>query len=240
MINIFKNKSVVVKAYTLYNNGIHKFYAPSKPKIPDWVNKLPAPSSIDIARELADKKQSIKNIRHCPGRIDLYKKGIMVPMWSDLYLRVGPRNEDYWKYQYADAQSSIKCHPYNQYSSMVSDKEYLQIKLVTPWTFSTDRSLEFLALKPAWEVVALQGLEILPGVLNFYKVTQVMVNLFIKKQEEEQEFLIKAGTPICHFVPLEDVKLKIDVSSVSPNDPMMLDRIRHANHCFTGSYHKQK
>ena len=217
MFNFLKNKSkpIKVKALTAYDNGIHFSFPPETSYTPDWVKKLPGYSSIEIARKIARNEQPPINVKTCPGRFELHNKGIMLRMWSDLYIYVGLENTDDYRYQFADRESMCESHPYYQYNTMCKEGEYLQLKIACPWIFSTDESIDFLALKPAWEIKALQGLEILPGILNFYHQHSTNVNLFIKRREKEQEFLIKAGTPICHFVPLSDRKVVVETKAVS-------------------------
>lgn len=210
-----KNKPIKVKALTSSDNGMHLSFAPETSFTPDWAKNLPTYRSIDIARKIAFGEKPPFNVRTCPGRFELHKKGIMLRMWSDLYIHVGPENTEDYRYQFADRQSMCESHPYYQYDTMCNEGEYLQLKIGSPWIFSTDESIDFLALKPAWEIKALQGLEILPGILNFYHQHSTNINMFIKRKEKEQEFLIKAGTPICHFVPLSDRRVIVESKAVS-------------------------
>jgi hypothetical protein len=215
MFSFLKNKSIKVKALTSYDNGIHLSFPPETAFTPSWAKNLPTYRSIDIARKVICGEPPPFNVKTCPGRFDLHKKGIMLSLWSDLYLTVGPEKTDEYQYQFADRTSSCESHPYNQYDSMCGENEYLQLKITSPWIFSTDESIDFLALKPAWELKSLQGLEILPGILNFYHQHSTNINMFIKRTKEKQEFLIKAGTPIYHFVPLSDRKVVLESKAVS-------------------------
>jgi len=206
------SKTKILNCYTHYTNGIHNLFPPAKPKNPEWFSKLPVYSDIEMARfAYASTGRAGGNLRHCPGRSNLYQKGFMLKMWSDLYLKIGPEGTDEYAYQFADRTSSVSPHPPYQYKGLVSEYSYCQLKINSPWFFYSDEPLEVLGIKPAWEVHGLNGLEILPGILDFHIMEQSHINMFIKREKTEKEIIIKAGTPIYHFIPLNGVNVKLNV-----------------------------
>jgi len=234
-----KNKPIKVKALTCYDNGMHLSFPPETSFVPDWVKNLPTHRDIDIARKMCAGEPPPFNVKTCPGRFELHNKGIIVRMWSDLYINVGPENTDEFRYQFSDRMSMCESHPYYQYNTMCGEGEYLQLKIASPWIFSTDEPMDFLGFKPAWELKALQGLEILPGILNFYHQHSTNVNLFIKRREKEQEFLIKAGTPICHWLPLSDRKVIVEAKSVSKDSSEYVSTKKVPFYSFTKRIYKR-
>lgn len=237
MINLFNNKKIVIKAYTNMDTGIHKYYPPTKPKKPAWFKKLPSLTPLQTARAFLENGEG-RNIKTCPAFASLYSRGFMVPLWSDLYLKIGKIGTEDWQYQFADTRSSIGQHPYSQYKGMV-DENYVHLKLKSPWTLYSDKSVDFIAMKPALEIKSLQGLEILTGVVNLHKQTTSDVNLFIKREPEEKEIIIKAGTPIYHYIPLQDAKIEMDVRALSKESDEFLDIKLVPQQCFAGSIYKE-
>jgi len=226
MFKFFKNKKapIKVKCYTTPEKSLTHSYHPTVPPVPDWVKKLPTGiSAFQISRNLCARFQNkfygatSSTVRTCPGRVDLYSKGFMIPLWSDLYLFLD--SEKNWRYQFADEKSSMSQHGYEEFKTMFKKDEYLHLKINSPWTINTEEDIDFLAIKPAWELKALDGLEILPGVLNFYHQFASHINMFIKFPETgEKEFLIKVGTPIYHFIPLSDRKVEVEAKILDQSD----------------------
>jgi|GEM_PF-2088195 len=239
MFKFFKNlkSPIKVKCYTIIAGGLHKAYPPQVSSQPSWAKQIKSFSVIETARELLKPerdRRATRTIKTCPGRVELYQKGFILPLWSDLYLYLdGEKN---WKYQFADMKSTISNHTHSQYSTLFDEDEYLHLKLDSPWVMYTEEDVDFVAIKPAWEVKPLDGLEILPGILTFHHQHSNNVNMFIKfpeKKEEKREIILRAGTPIYHFIPLSDRKVELEVKAVSHTDPEFIDAFRTANHSFS-------
>ena len=235
------SKTKILNCYTHYTNGIHNLFPPARPKNPEWFKKLQVYSDLEIARQMLESQPEIStNLRYCPGRNSLYEKGFMIVMWSDLYLKIGPKGTNTYAYQFADRRSIIAVHGEDQYRGLVKEDSYCHLKIVSPWHIHSEKKLEVLAIKPAWEVESLHGIEILPGVMDFSLVHQTNINMFIKREKEEKEILIKAGTPIYHFVPLGGVNIKLNVQ-YSPSDSIeRLKTTRGPRVNFVSSYNKVK
>jgi hypothetical protein len=237
MINLFNNKKITIKAYTDTDTGIHKYYPPTKPKKPSWFKNLPSATPMGVARAMLQKGQC-RTIKTCPAFASLYSKGFMVPLWSDLYLNIGKIGTEDWQYQFADGRSTIQQHSYDQYKGMVNEN-YVQLKLQSPWVLYADKSVDFIAMKPALEVQSLHGLEIMTGMVNLHKQTTSDVNLFIKREPEEKEIIIKAGTPIYHYIPLQDAKIELVVKALSKESDEFRDTKLVPQQCFVGSMYKE-
>ena len=249
MFNLIKRKNtpIKVRAYTTYDNGVHLVHPPTVSKQPDWATKLKSYSPIEIARGMLKDgngtPETAMTVKTCPGRMELYSKGIVVPMWSDLYIKItrnGETNDLSWEYQFSDMCSEIDNHQHFQYSTMMPKGEYAHFKLVSPWNFVTDEDVDFLAIKPGWEVHDLYGLEILPGVLSFYHQSQAHVNLFIKAPKKEKEIFIKAGTPIYQFIPLSDRRAQLKIKAISPLDQEWRNISKMPRYSFKKSYRKYR
>ena len=242
MFNFFKNKkdAVKVKCYTTSRTGIHYAYPPQIVSQPSWAKKLKGASCLETARSMVEKTEphTFSTIQTCPGRFELYKKGFIIPLWSDLYIQVNEEGE--WKYQFSDLESKIAEHPWPQYSSMCKEGEFSHLKLVSPWVLDSPEDVDFIAIKPAWEIKALHGLEILPGILNFYHQHSTNINLFIKNsKEKKQEFFLKAGTPLFHIIPLSDRKVELEVKAVDSSDVDLINALKEPRLSFSSRNYRQ-
>jgi hypothetical protein len=75
----FKKKKIVLEAYAPVGDLIDLFpIVESSKSIPTWYNKLPT------------SRDDNPNVRNCFGLKDLYKKGIIIPLWADYEISVDP------------------------------------------------------------------------------------------------------------------------------------------------------
>lgn len=237
MLNLFNNKKITIKAYTTMNTGLHKMYPPTRPKKPTWFKNLPSVTPMEIARGFLNNTDA-RNIKTCPAFAGLYSRGFMLPLWSDLYLKIGKIGTEDCQYQFADSYSAINQHYDHQFAGMVNEN-YLHLKLQSPWSLYSDKSVDFIAMKPALEIKSLQGLEIVTGMVNLHKQTTSDINLFIKREPEDKEIIIKAGTPIYHYIPLQDSKIELVVKALSKESDEFLNTQLVPHQCFTGSIYKE-
>jgi len=235
-----KKKAIKVKCYTTSKSGIHYAYPPQIVSQPSWARKLKGASTLEVARNMVEKTEprTFRTIQTCPGRFELYKKGFIIPLWSDLYIQVNEKGE--WKYQFSDLESKIGEHHWVQYSSLCKEGEFSHLKIISPWILDSPEDIDFIAIKPAWEIKALHGLEILPGILNFYHQNSNNVNLFIKNsKEKKQEFFLKAGTPLYHVIPLTDRKVELEVKAMANTDPDFINALKQPRLSFSSRNYRQ-
>jgi hypothetical protein len=109
MFWFFKKKPIDIHFFTTREEVFNL----AKPKhaiefIPDWFKKLPA------HRFTNEPNQNLignRNIKTCPGFVNLYKTGFIFSLWSDLNVEI---NGDDYRYQFIDHTSNIVVHNANQ------------------------------------------------------------------------------------------------------------------------------
>lgn len=204
-----RKKPIIINCYTdrpeVYN---YSPIVPNKKIIPDWFKKLKAPY-------FKTPEDGEMNLKLCPGFTDLFKTGFTVPLWSDLFLTIGRKGSDYYKWQYSDRCSDIYVHAARQYGNYVKETEYQQIKLISPWAIHCNELVNFLAVEPFWSFKKLNNISILPGMIEFNTQIDNNINMFIKREEAEQEILLEAGMPIYTYVPLTEKPIKVVTHLVS-------------------------
>jgi hypothetical protein len=71
--------------------------------IPSWWKSLPKRSETDNLNSLDGA-----TLKSCLGFTNLYNRGFVIPMWSDLSVRVGQDGPDNFNYHYADLVSAAQ------------------------------------------------------------------------------------------------------------------------------------
>ena len=204
-----KNKEIVVHCYTdraeVYN------YFPivdNKKIIPGWFKKLKAPF-------FNSPENAHSNLKLCSGFTDLFKTGFSIPLWSDLFIEVGEKGSDYYRWQYSDNFSEIGIHGEHQYGKHFKEEEYQHLKLMSPWLLQCEDNINFLAVEPFWQFKELENISILPGSVQFYSQPSTNINLFMRREAEKQKILLNAGMPIYTYVPITERKVRIETHLVS-------------------------
>ena len=207
-----KKKEIVLNCYTSRADVYNYFpVVEAKKKIPSWFKKLANPSFKNIDRQLSDPT----TLKQCVGFVEYFKKGFMLPMWSDLALEIGAKNTLDYSWQYSDLKSEMSTHHPEQTNCQFDPKLYQHLKLASPWYFSCEEDISFLAVEPGWQFDLLGSIRVLSGIVDFKYQASTNINIFCLRQEKEEIILLKAGMPLYHFIPLTDRKIVLKTHLVS-------------------------
>jgi hypothetical protein len=228
---LFKRKTIHLDCFTKHPYVYD--YAPIRHAshfIPEWWRQLPK----DVGRDgLHDKL----NMKACAGFVDLYKVGVMLPMWSDLRIAMTPNGNV--AYQYSDTKSSAGFHHPDQRGDFASEDQYINLKLTSPWLFRSKEDISWIMI-PAMYANNDPGRYITCiGALNFKHQSGSNVNLLLPKKDVETTIEIQHGEPIAHVVPMSDKKVKVHNHLV---DETEFERLSAdwAQISFSRSYWKRK
>lgn len=226
-----RDKEVIVHCYTdraeVYN------YFPvthNKKAIPKWFKKLNAPY-------FNSPEDYENNLKLCPGFIDLFKTGFTMPLWSDLFLGIGEKGSESYRWQYSDMCSAIQFHNEKQHGGHFKATEFQHFKLISPWLFQCKENIEFLAVEPFWQFKDLKNISIVPGKLKFCRQPTTNINLFVRRELEKQEILLPAGSSIQTYIPITEKKVRIQTHLVSRSEMKKLDKMSYKM-SFFNSYDK--
>lgn len=231
-----KKKEIVLHCYTDRSEVYNYFpIVEAKRKIPEWFKKIPVPAF----KNIEDNNFQTLNLKQCVGFLEYYKKGFMLPLWSDLALNIGARNSLDYSWQYSDGCSNIDLHDPQQTNNNFDPLLYQHLKLISPWQFRCDEDISFLAIEPGWQFDVLGTARILSGVVDFKYQSATHVNIFCTREEKESRLMWKAGMPLYHYIPLTDRKITLKTHLVSHEHYS-----RIANMCcpitFTRHYEERK
>jgi len=227
-------KKIKLECFTA-DAGIHKFFpiSPAKKFIPEWFKNMPP------------TVEQTATIKHCDGLKNLYSRGWVIPMWSDLLIETD--KEGWYRYQYSGTFDSfpgsdrgaepIDYHNSTQLGNNFSD--HIHLKLLSPWIIKEKTGVDFYFSENTWGMEKyFDDITILPGVLNFKNQNSANINLFLERKNNK--FLIEHNTPLIYCIPLSDAKLEIKNHLVSDQEFKHLSHIASYRFAFTGVYKKGK
>ena len=181
--------------------------------LPDWWRKLPPPKSIELKGDLKNF-----NLKTCPGFRDLYKKSLVLPLWSEFKIKVLPDGSYEWK---AANQATIQSHLKVQYDGLFSNVPLAQLKILSPWFVRSKSDLQLMFLEPFFNNTNLNDLRIIPGVLNTKYVTQLNVNCFIEPNPDDVRSInLSPLTPLTFLVPLTEKKIELRHHLITTKETM--------------------
>ena len=170
--------------------------------LPDWFKTI-------------DRNQEYPTLATCPGFIELFKKSINIPLWSDIKIT-------YKGNQLTDVQMPgigqmsrefIQVHTPDQWGD--GFKNSLHIKLMSPWHITSNKDTPFLMHDAVWHKEHIDGYNVLPGVMEFKYQHASHINIMLPNSSIEKTLMLKAGTIIAHLTPLSDTKLSIESKLIS-------------------------
>ncbi len=210
-----RNKKVtIVDCYT-YRADVFNYFpmSPASEYVPEWFKTLPAPKWDSMLR--GDRVSEQNNIKNCPVIMQYFKRGFVLPLWSDLEIEVGEKGTDHYQWQYSDCRSAITSHSNHQLPpNLLGD--YIHLKLESPWMLKCEQGIDFLCTELEWSFNNIpSSMHLLKGVLDFRTNAATNVNMFIKREDKVQNILLKAGTPLLHYVPLVETKINMKTHLVT-------------------------
>jgi len=237
MFSILKRNWVDLFCFT-NNKTAYDYFPISRARdfIPQWWKDIPINTS-NPARE--NEIQSVSNqvptMKRCPGIIEYYKKGFMLPLWSDVEIINDNENISFSIVSSAGG-NGFDSHLPTQKGGFLSNDIWKHIKIFSPWVFETSEKVDFLYLQPHWNLNELNKDILIPnGHIDFYINHAIEIQLFFNKNTSDTVTTIKAGTPMLHLVPLTDKKIKLHVLY----DNSAFDRLADHKISFIGDYYRK-
>lgn len=212
----FKKSKIVVDTFTCSSMAYEWFPIESAQKyIPEWWKKLPSSYELKNPSTLKDTALTIKK---CPGVVDLFTTGFIMPLWTDLVMVLTPE-QNMFNYEFA-ARSPywfIDLNEHRQYLNAFENK-FLQAKITSPWCVKEKDGVQFTLLEPTWMMDDPNAVTIVPGILDFKYQNNINVNVFLKMSATGTRVDLKAGSPLAHFIPLSDKKVEVKNHLVSEQE----------------------
>lgn len=208
MIFKFKKSKVTIDCFT-YSRVAFELYKIRKAVLfyPETIKKMaPSYPSKDRATNIEILSPTVKK---CTGINGLYTKGAIMPLWLDYVTQ--PRSYSIGESDLGVTdpqwQPRIQQHDNKQYPGLFD--EYHHVKIGSVWNLVDDTGMKFIWMPAVYnmEEHGLNSKIIVPPGLTYYdEQPQTNINLFIKKDADN--FVLRAGTPLIHIIPLTDKEVE--------------------------------
>jgi hypothetical protein len=200
--------------------------------IPSWWRAIPKELSID------GQLYPETTMRHCAGFLDYFSRSVIVPLWSDFVVEVGPVGTNLYRSQYADMRSVVSEHPAHQRGSYLPPTHYQHLKLQGPWFAKTNTDVSWVISQPTWCFENPTELISPPGVIEFKHQHSLNINLFIPRTEDKNKTVrLSAGQPLLCLTPMSDQRVVVRHHQASREE---LNKMGLSLAFFSGDYVKKR
>jgi hypothetical protein len=205
MLFKFKQKPIVIDCFThrpeVYThskiNFAYKFY-------PYWWKELPQ----TYKAELRGFEVNLSTMKNCSGIVEYYKKGIILPLWTDLKIVVSDNEQKQINCFFYDLISEMKEHDHRERGSMLSE-DHFHLKIMSPWRLKCKEEIPFMFIQPVWNFSDIFNMIAPPAIVDFKYQHSTNVNVFFKFENQQKEIFFKHGQPLIHMVPLSERKVEL-------------------------------
>lgn len=171
-------------------------------------NKIKTATPSSLLREAHDNSGAgglCRTLRTCPSFINMLTTGYVIQNKMDAVVRY--ENNDVQFHTFTDPSNRvIDTHSIDQFSDQFPFQDgfsKFSLKFMNEWALRSDTDVTLLIL-PCWwdttynDVRALHGMVNLPANFDW----NPHLNTFIRIPKEGEEYLIPAGAPIAHIIPV--------------------------------------
>jgi hypothetical protein len=198
-----KRKEIVLDCFT------HNYSAYENAKIdyaykymPEWWKKTPS----------FDETTNYATIKNCVAFIDFYKKGLCIPSWFELDMKINVANDPnniLYEWNASNSDFSESSHDQSQFVNF-SENAGKNFKITSPWLFKEKSDIKFVWSQPTWNLKSLIfNMSVLPGVVSFKHQHSTHINFYISNRMYEQQLSIEPLTPLVILHPMSDKKIKV-------------------------------
>lgn len=213
-IDFFTNDYCVYKYFSVYKTGSKK---------PKWIS-----TAVD--------ESPGGNINRCYGLNQLYKNTYTIPLWTQAKFNIQDQN---WEAQCTSGSNCITSHVAEERGTYLNERFYSHVKFVTPWQIKCSENIDFLYFSSSmYDSVYIDRLHHLPGFRNHYYSPSLTAH-FILSKNSNCEFLLEAGTPLQHFIPITSKKVILECH-YDENEYKKLDSIKPLNFGGPSCFYKMK
>jgi len=221
---IFKRKQLNVECF-VNSHRIATTYPIRKSihYIPEWWKKLDP--TYYAPHNLTNKPYEHPTVRSCYGIVELYKAGLIMPLWSDTDIFL-EKTEEMASYSYQAVAESVRITQHRPEEYGNNFKNFHHMKLISPWILRERSGVKFLFVPCTWSHLAeAPELKVVPGIVNYKHQHTTNVNWFVP--HTNAYFRLEAGLPLVQMIPLTDKKIKITTHVL---DSLEYEKLRTTMH----------
>jgi len=210
----FKKKKIVVDCLTNIDS-VHELYKIRKAAVyyPEDIKSL-TPNT-RVKHPQTNIEYDISTIKKCNGINEMYKRGFIMPMWTDFICQPKSAAAGNSAIGMMPRHFSYESHPRDQFTGLYNN--YTHVKLESPWLFKEKTGVRFIWKPADWNIHKFSKNFVIPtAVLWFNDQSSTNINMFIDTNSDD--FTILGGTPMIHMLPLSEDNVEIKCHLVSPEE----------------------
>lgn len=165
---------------------------PASKFIPDWFTKMPARA--DEKSQLISGNMSMKS---CPGIVDAFRMGYIIPAWCDFTIHLNPSAKNTLETQWKDPMIDVFDEKVGAKYQYDQSEEKQFIRIMTPWSVKTSPGTSVLLTNPKWRPELKH--KIYEGVVDSDVFVQDIHVIITMKKYSSLE--IKKGDPLLQVIP---------------------------------------
>ena len=225
MIFNFKKSKITVDCFT-YSPVAYELYKIRKAVLfyPETIKKMSP--TFTIKERNTNISKEIPTIKKCTGISGLYTKGAIMPLHLDYITQPQSYTNDETALGATDNMNLLGHHSKEQYKPFFDG--YHHVKFFSVWNMVEKSGLKFIWMPALYNLEEYQlndKIIIPPGLTYYDEQPQSNINIFIKKDAEN--FIMKAGTPLIHIVPLTEKQVDWKCHLVDWNEWLSKNTIPH-------------
>lgn len=172
-------------------------------------------------------------MKSCAGFIELYKKGFVIPLWTDLDIFC---EQDFYQWNSGDGQIKLKSHNSEEHNNTFS--AYHHIKMKTPWMIRETTGVKFLWTACTWsQLTQAANVRIVPAVIEYKYQHSANIQCFVPRFSGV--IRLSSGMPLIQVIPLSERPIKITTHVLDVVEYQKLGTRSHP-HKFVGGYSYKK
>jgi len=222
MFTFFKKRSKIHMDCFTWNKEIAELFPVlhAKESLPDFWKTLP--TTVPLA---GPGRGTMKT---CPGVSELYKTGLILQTWSDLYINT---DNNSLKWEPPPAAESHNVAQFNNHF-----KHHYHLKFVSPWKFVEKTGVKFLYTNLFWHDETFRPM-VVNGMIEYKYQHTTSCNMMIPKNMFPKSTIIPAGKPLCQIIPISEKDIEFKIHVLSDEEYKKFDPYVFT---FNGHYFKRK
>lgn len=185
---------------------------PAKNFIPEWFTKMPMDLPIPNKYGFVSKiVPNYKGARHCPSFVEVFREGYVLVAPCDIHLffhngefQMNPSNDEF----------IIRTHDPKQFLDHIPTGTNIRatVNINTNWFCITPKgySLRYIPMVFSFN----KDWEANYGIVHTDKLHELSVQIFYTSDQDE--ILIKQGTPLCYVVPYKRETFNYEFKKITP------------------------
>jgi hypothetical protein len=245
-------KDNIIEFFTYENyEGMISTPYPAYKNIPKWFADTPILSKKSkcpfkfVNNNLLEIRKKT-NVNGCPGLIDYFSTGYIVPSWNNFLIR-NDNGKLYINWEHVMCEDYMLHATENQASGLLGENEPMYKgfhKISTPWYIKTSPGVSCLITHPMWHrenrFTTASGIihtDKVPMPLKWFFEWNININNDMTLDNIKKEQIIEKETPLILIIPFVRKKFDMKINYISENemDRFLKPKTSYFNHDWLGN-----